>query len=212
MLITMLCVANVVAVAALVLVVLYRIELGRLEDECMNLRHELWKAHRGPEGFGEPGAVKLQRGRPRMTGSWAFLSRFDITDPKTGELYLRRWRIVQTPWFAIYLHKIATPDKDRDLHDHPWPFVSLVLRGGYDELLVTTNTAMDDYLRGGRPPFRVRRWMSLGCRRATDAHRITRLHRTPTWTLVLTGPRRRSWGFYTEHGFVDWRKYLGLDQ
>lgn len=141
---------------------------------------------------------------------WAFFSRFDILDERTGELYLRRWRIVQTPWFGIYLHKIATPDKDRDLHDHPWPFLSIVLRGGYDERIGvdTTEAAIAE-----RPPHTVmvrRRWLSAAFRRSTDAHRITRLHRTPTWTLVLVGPRRRSWGFYTADGYVDWKTYLGV--
>ena len=147
-----------------------------------------------------------------MTSQWAFCSRFDICDEKTGELYLRRWRILQTPWFAIYLHKIATPDKDRDLHDHPWPFVSLVLRGGYDEVLC--EHPENDAINGYRPIGRIvrRGWLSLGFRRATDAHRIVRLHRDPTWTLVLTGPRRRSWGFYTESGYVDWKVYLGIEE
>jgi hypothetical protein len=140
------------------------------------------------------------------------LSRFDINDPKTGELYLRRWRIVQTPWFSLFLHKIATPDKDRDLHDHPWPFLSLVLRGGYDERLAID--AAEAAINGYRPLTEVARrgWLSIGLRRATTAHRITRLHRTPTWTLVLTGPRRRSWGFYTESGYVDWKRYLGVTE
>lgn len=151
-----------------------------------------------------------------MTKAWAFMSRFDICDPQTGELYLRRWRIVQTPWFAIYLHKIATPDKDRDLHDHPWPFVSMVLRGGYDEVMDTAAHyfPMMNHALGRQELLRtVRRgWLSIAFRRATDAHRIVRLHRTPTWTLVLTGPRRRSWGFYTEQGFVDWKEYLGVEE
>jgi len=144
-----------------------------------------------------------------MTSRWAFFSRFDIRDPD-GTLYLRRWRILQTPWFAIYLHKIATPDKDRDLHDHPWSFASLVLLGGYDELL--HEHPADDAIDGYRPMGgHVRRgWLSIAFRRATDAHRITRLHRTPTWTLVLTGARRRSWGFYTAHGYVDWKTYLNV--
>jgi len=142
-----------------------------------------------------------------MTSRWAFMSRFDIDDPVTGELYLRRWRIVQTPWFAVYLHKIATPDKDRDLHDHPWSFLSLILRGGYDEERLVYDNGLDGDMCSKM--FR-RGWLSLGWRRATDAHRITRLHRTPTWTLVLTGPRRRSWGFYTDAGYRDWKTYLGV--
>lgn len=132
-----------------------------------------------------------------MSIHWALLERFDIRDEGTGELYLRRWRIVQTPWFGLYLHKIASRDKDRDPHDHPWSFVSLVLRGGYDEY---------------RPGIGImaRGWLSLAFRRANDAHTILRLHRTPTWTLVAVGRRKRIWGFHTRTGWVDWRRYLGL--
>lgn len=115
-----------------------------------------------------------------MSKNWALLRRFDIADEKTGEVYLRRWYVVATPWFSVLLHKICTPDKDRDLHDHPWSFWSLVLWGGYEEVL------------GER------------------AHRIYMLDRSPTWTLVLTGRRRREWGFHTAAGWVDWRTYLGL--
>ena len=144
-----------------------------------------------------------------MTTRWAFMRRFDILDADGG-LYLRRWRIVQTPWFAIYLHKIARSDKDRDLHDHPWSFVSLILRGGYDEVLDGAASWFPTTANAWAKPVR-RRWLSLSFRRATDAHRILRLHRTPTWTLVLTGPRRRDWGFYIDgKGFVDWRTYLGV--
>lgn len=138
-----------------------------------------------------------------MSCRWALFERFDINDEKTGALYLRRWRIVQTPWFGIYLHKITMPDKDRDLHDHPWSFLSVVLRGGYDEQL-----GADPVI--GYTLVRTRSWLSVAFRRATDAHRIMRLHRTPTWTFVLVGRRRRSWGFYTPQGYVGWREYLGL--
>ena len=32
--------------------------------------------------------------------------------------------------------------------------------------------------------------------RRDDAHYIVRLDRTPTWTLVFVGKRRRTWGFW----------------
>jgi hypothetical protein len=35
----------------------------------------------------------------------------------------------------MYVHWIYQPDDDRDPHDHPWPFVSFVIRGGYAERL-----------------------------------------------------------------------------
>lgn len=33
----------------------------------------------------------------------------------------------------IYLHKFLRSDHDRALHDHPWNFVSIILKGGYWE-------------------------------------------------------------------------------
>lgn len=146
-----------------------------------------------------------------MAKSWAFMRRFDIRDEATGELYLRRWYLLSTPWFGIYLHKILTPDKDRDLHDHPWAFLSMVLWGGYDEALGVN--AMDSVMQGYRPFSVIRRRtvFSIAHRHAHDAHRITRLHRSPTWTFLVVGKRRRSWGFYTANGYVDWKRYLGLE-
>lgn len=136
-----------------------------------------------------------------MSRRWAIFERFDIRD-EHGDLYLRRWRLLQTPWFAVYVHKIARPDKDRHLHDHPWTFASLILRGGYDELLRAGDGTVRKVRRG---------WLSWGLRRAEQMHRIARLHRPVTWTLVLTGRRRRDWGFRTDSGWVQWERYLGLD-
>lgn len=46
---------------------------------------------------------------------------------------LIRWVLFRVPAFGVYLHNMRRSDYDRALHDHPWPFVSLVLRGGYWE-------------------------------------------------------------------------------
>ena len=65
-----------------------------------------------------------------MSKRWALLARETIQSPD-GEPYIDRLRIVATPMFCLYLHKIHLADGDRDLHDHPWWFASWVLRGGY---------------------------------------------------------------------------------
>jgi hypothetical protein len=135
-----------------------------------------------------------------LSERWALMSRRDICDRTTGRLYMRRWRLVQTPWFGIYLHKIVQPDDDDCLHDHPWNFTSLVLRRGYLEELPGCK-------------FMQRRAGSVIRHKASDAHRIHRLERGgPSWTLVLVGRKRQSWGFHTHDGWVDWRKHLGIDE
>lgn len=63
---------------------------------------------------------------------WAFLRREDLRDGD-GAIYLRRWRILETPWFGVLLHNIRKPDHDRDAHDHPWSWLTIALRGGYTE-------------------------------------------------------------------------------
>ena len=127
---------------------------------------------------------------------------------KNGQPYLDRLRIVQTPLFGVYLHRIHVPDVDRDPHNHPWWFASLVLSGGYHELVWDdpVNLAKLTY-RDTNPTLRSRNRWSLRTIRRSQAHKITAV-RGQLWTLVLTGPRRASWGFWTDQGFVDWRDYL----
>lgn len=121
-----------------------------------------------------------------------------------GDPYLDRLRIIQTPWFGIYLHKIHREDTDPDPHDHPWWFASIVLSGGYAEEVFP-----DKFL----PDWKIR-WRSRGSLRMTRrkaSHRITHIYGS-LWTLVFTGPRRSSWGFFRNNGgwteFVPWKEYL----
>lgn len=127
---------------------------------------------------------KLASGRsPR----WAFFERFEVPDYDRPERnYLTRWRLIQTPWFGIYIHRFDGPDPRETLHDHPWPFLSIVLFGGYIERRLDPMTMYVDEARLVR---RVNR-MRLG-----GAHSIMRLLRQPTWTLMIVGRRVRTWGY-----------------
>lgn len=136
--------------------------------------------------------------------SRALLERFEIPDLDRPERnYLTRWRLIQTPWFGIYLHRFDGPDSRPTLHDHPWPFVSLVLRGGYVEhrRYGPAGEVVHPTLYGENV-VRIR-WINV--KRATDVHWIDRLTRTPTWTLMLVGRRRREWGYVDRDG--TWTRY-----
>lgn len=131
---------------------------------------------------------------------WALFSWFEVPDSDHRDrVYLRRLRVIQTPWFGMYVHWIFLPDRDRALHDHPWPFVSWVIRGGYTERVRTkTSEASRTWSR----------W-SAHRMRSRDAHSID-LIEPGTVTLVLVGRRCREWGFWTSRGWVPWRQYVAL--
>jgi len=124
-------------------------------------------------------------------------ARFDICGPD-GSLYLRRWTLLKVFGWKLTLHRIVRPDYARDLHDHPWSFVTLVLRGGYVE-------RMRD--RKGLLQIRVNRPGRIRVNRAPHAHVIDRLPDGEAWTLVLHGRDKREWGFHTDCGWMHWRKY-----
>jgi len=82
--------------------------------------------------------------------------------------------------FNIFLHKIFLSDSD-DMHDHPWSFVSIILKGGYWE-----------YSEYGK------KWRGVGSiayRPAERFHRIELDNNKPVWTLCFVGPFKRNWNF-----------------
>lgn len=123
--------------------------------------------------------------------NWAFMQRFEVPNYDTDGNYLTRWRIVQTPLFGVYLHRFEGPDPRPTLHDHPWNFLSLVLRGGYTEF---TPDVKDFIYAESREVRRFNR------KRATDFHWIATLKRVPTWTLMFAGRRKRVWGYLEPDG------------
>lgn len=133
-----------------------------------------------------------QRGQ-RNSPRWALLELFRVPHydhPSTD--YLWRLRLFQTPLCGVFLHKLCTPDPRDTLHNHPWAFASVVLRGGYTEYV-------PDWINYARP-HRVRR---LNVKRFNRSfHWIAELDRTPTWTLVFVGRRRRTWGYLDRDGIL----------
>lgn len=118
---------------------------------------------------------------------------------------LRRYMIFQGARFGVYVHQFFRPDADRDVHDHPWWFGTLVLRGGYLEQVADDPSGLFEdrsrwCLRGGAHT------MPLA-----SAHRIVQVL-PETWTLLLVGRKVGEWGFYVDRSddggrWVPWREY-----
>ncbi len=117
-----------------------------------------------------------------------------IEDIESNRTYLTRFILFRTPWFGVQIHAIHLPDTGRALHNHPRAFVSVVLRGGYSE---QTRTRFVMLRRAG----------SIHKMGIDGFHRIRRLLRSPTWTLVFVGRLQQEWGFYTPEGIVSLDRY-----
>lgn len=150
---------------------------------------------------GKPGGHQgvLGRRSPR----WAINSKM-LIPCHDGSKYLFRRRLIQTPWFGVYLHDIFREDKDYDPHDHPWTFISIVLRGWYKENLHL-------YPNVDLSVVRQQHWKRFSAHKMNreTAHRITEAH-PKLKTLILVGPRQRDWGFFTKPwgGWVPWQDYV----
>lgn len=109
---------------------------------------------------------------------------------------------------AVRVHHLATEDQDPHMHDHPWDFWSLMLRGWYIEMRPLDNTRPCFMVGEDTEEFRatMRRAGSFARRAATDRHRIYQVS-DEAWTLFITFRKRQWWGFYMPHGKVYWRNY-----
>ena len=94
----------------------------------------------------------------------------------------------------IFLHRFLKSDPD-DLHNHPWSYRTLILKGGYWE-----HTKDGKFWRA---PF------SYRYAEANSFHRIELVKNIPNcWTLFMPGRKIQDWGFETKDGWVYHEKYL----
>ena len=105
--------------------------------------------------------------------------------------------------FNVFLHKFHKGDPD-DVHDHPWPYATLILKGGYYEW-----TPMFD--NQGRMLGEICKWRGPGHFRICGANSYHRIELDPSvtaWTLFMPGPQKREWGFLVKNKWVHNNDYL----
>ena len=95
--------------------------------------------------------------------------------------------------FNIFLHKFLQGDPD-ELHDHPWPYLTIILKGGYWEV-----TPKGRFWRGPGS-FRFATPKSL--------HRVELEKGIHAWTLFIPGPKIRDWGFIVNGKWMQNEKYF----
>jgi hypothetical protein len=113
--------------------------------------------------------------------------------------YMRRWWIIpRNKKFNIYLHHFLRSDDDRALHDHPWWNVSILLSRGYVEHTIAAGGVnRATFYPEGAVKFRF----------ASAAHRIDLIN-GPCWSLFITGPIIREWGFHCPKAWRHWKIFV----
>jgi hypothetical protein len=130
---------------------------------------------------------------PRLVGR-AFRREPDLVVGHVSDPYLWRWWLIPRNRFVnVYLHRFMRSDDDRALHDHPWWSFSLCLFG---EMLEHT------IARGGIHRKRLIEAGDVRFRSATFAHRLELAPGEICWTLFITGPVMRTWGFHCTDRWV----------
>lgn len=130
-----------------------------------------------------------------------------IMDRESKEPYLVRYYLFlkdrKSFPFNIFLHQFLRSDPD-DLHDHPWPYATLILKGGYWEWIPLEVTDQPDpllltpdqcWIAGEKKV-----WRGPGHFRICSSKSYHRIEVEPgvdCWTLFMPGPQKRDWGFLT---------------
>ena len=125
-------------------------------------------------------------------------------------LLLYRYILFRLPAIGVYLHQFVRSDYERALHDHPWPYVAIVLKNGYYEVHDQTISGKEicEFRAPGRVLVRPAEWR----------HRVqlqvrwwyqpgSSYYEVHSWSLVIVGRRQRQWGFHTPTGWCWWRQY-----
>lgn len=119
---------------------------------------------------------------------------------KSGVLHFRRWRIIETKWFSIYIHGIYKVDKDLHCHSHPWNFWSFILWGSYYEI----EESLDNI---GEFNLFINSWLSCRYHNKDKYHQLTEPFSGPVYTLVITGKDTENWGYLVDNKHVDYISY-----
>ena len=132
-----------------------------------------------------------------------------ILDRQSDEPYLERYYLFlkdrkRFP-FNVFLHKFLKSDPD-DVHDHPWGYATLILKGGYYEWLPQFNSK-------GEKIGELQVWRRPGHFRVSGANTYHRIELDPSvecWTLFMPGIQKREWGFLSKGKWVQHEQYMDL--
>lgn len=99
--------------------------------------------------------------------------------------YCYRW-VLNLGLFSLRLHHWVASDDNRALHDHPYWFITFILKGRYYDV---TEKKVEKMSVG-----------TLRYRRRRHTHTVMLQPNEECWSLLLTGPKIHRWGFHLPDG------------
>jgi hypothetical protein len=130
-----------------------------------------------------------------------------VMDRINNEPYLERYYLFLKDRkhfpFNVFLHRFLKSDPD-DVHDHPWPYATLILKGGYYEWI-------PQFDNKGNKFGEIAVWRGPGSFRVCSADSYHRIELDPDvecWTLFMPGPQKREWGFLVKDRWIQHEDYL----
>jgi len=124
-----------------------------------------------------------------------------------GQEYMIRWYIIKNKHFNLMLHKILLSDHNC-CHDHPWGFISLILKGGYVETVekpMCEHWSVDDLDERINTTKKIIHPGQIIFRKAEHRHKLDIYQNC--WTLVLRFKVKRRWGFWIKDRWVHWKLF-----
>lgn len=98
---------------------------------------------------------------------------------------------------AIRVHEILRSDTADIFHDHPWPYITVLLRGRYVEETPIYDKS-DLYWGSNKCDYHAGHILF---RKAQSWHRLEILPEETCFTLFITGKKKQGWGFLTTPRF-----------
>lgn len=119
--------------------------------------------------------------------------------------YMNRYWLLPYGWlfkgksmldWAVRVHEILRSDEDT-YHDHPWPYISVILRGGYFEVVPVFD-------KSGLYVGSKCKWYGPGSvlfRKAKSWHWLQVPGGETVWTLFITFNWQQKWGFMVQPSY-----------
>jgi hypothetical protein len=103
-----------------------------------------------------------------------------------------RW-VFNFYFFSIRVHHWISSDDPRHFHDHPWWFISWVLKGSYIDRSPSGDAERKEW--------------SVALKPALHRHTVI-VPKGGCWTIMLTGKEKRAWGFWVDGKFKKRNRYF----